>query len=404
VTKRGTRNPFWSIIVDITERKILEKQLLEAQKMEAVGTLAGGIAHDFNNVLQIVLGHAELLMIDADENAPGYEEFHAIRSAAERGADLVHRILTFSRKVDAKIRPVKLNEEVKQAERLLYRTIPKMIEIQTRLADDLKIVNADSSQLEQMLVNLAVNAKDAMPEGGTLVFETKNVPLDEEFCKPHVELEPGVHVRLTVSDTGHGMEKEVLDHVFEPFFTTKRPDKGTGLGLSMVFGIVKMHGGHITCESEPGEGTNFRIYLPVTETKANSRDIRKLPMPSGGAETILVVDDEELIAELAKKILSRSGYNVLTACSGREALEIYRRERANISLVILDLIMPEMGGRECLEELLKIDAQVKVLISSGFAVSGETKTFLNAEAKGMVSKPINTRELLRSIRNVLDGG
>jgi len=251
---------------------------------------------------------------------------------------------------------------------------------------------------------LAVNAKDAMPEGGKLTIETRNVNLDEHYCKSHAEIVPGQYVLIKVSDTGHGMEEEVRQHIFEPFFTTKGLADGTGLGLATVFGIVKMHGGHITCQSELGKGTTFEVYFPVAETaKPEVVGDQKVGAVAGGTETILVVDDEELIRHLAKRILEKSGYSVLTAGSGKEGIEIYARHKSEISLVILDLIMPKMGGKQCLEELLKINPQVKILVASGFAVRGDTKAFLDTEAKGMVPKPFNMRELLRSVRHVLDG-
>ena len=280
-----------------------------------------------------------------------------------------------------------------------------MIEIDLRLDEGLDRVRADSTQIEQMLINLAVNAKDAMPEGGRLAIETRNVNLDEHYCKSHAEIVPGPYVLLKVSDTGHGMEEDVLRHIFEPFFTTKGLADGTGLGLATAFGIVKMHGGHITCESEVGRGTTFSIYFPAAEAgKPDMEEELEVSAVAGGTEKILVVDDEPLIRDLAKRILEKSGYSVLTAGSGKEGIEVYAQHKSDIALVILDLIMPEMGGKQCLEELLKINPQVKALIASGFAIKGDTKSFVDSEAKGTVSKPFNMRELLRAVRHVLDGG
>jgi len=253
-----------------------------------------------------------------------------------------------------------------------------------------------------MLINLAVNARDAMPEGGVLLFGTENVYLDTEFCGMHSECVPGDHVILTVSDTGHGMDKDIRQHIFEPFFSTKKPGRGTGLGLSVVFGIVKIHGGHITCYSEPGEGTTFRIYIPVAENPEPRTTRMAFQMPKGGTETILVVDDEHDIRELAKRTLERAGYQVLLAGTGLQALEVYVKEKDGISLVILDLIMPEMGGKQCLEELLKIDPHVKVLIASGFGVEHATRRFLESSAKGIVRKPFDIKGFLKSVRRVLD--
>ena len=395
---------------DITDRKLaererenLEKRLRESQKMEAVGTLAGGIAHDFNNLLQIISGHAELVETELAGKGLKLSEMDAIVQAANRGADLVRQILTFSRRVDSELDLIDLNREVRYAERLLNRTIPKMIEIELKLDETLKLVRADASQLDQMLINLAVNAKDAMPEGGRLTIETRNIDLGEQHDRMDAELTPGEYVLLKVSDTGQGMSCDVHPRIFEPFFTTKGLADGTGLGLATVFGLVKMHGGHITCDSELGKGTTFSIYFPPASSADThiDKDDKSVTV-AGGNETILVVDDEPLIKELANRVLTKAGYSVITAGSGREALEIYSKKKSEIALVILDLIMPEMGGKQCLEQLIKIDPQVKALIASGFAIKGETKTFVDARAKGKVSKPFNIRDLLRSIRAILD--
>lgn len=389
---------------DLSQRKEMERRLVEAQKMEAVGTLAGGISHDFNNLLQIISGNAELLEIELAQRDLRFTEMDAIRQAAHRGADLVKQILTFSRRVDMKFEIINLNDDVKNTERLLYRTIPKMIGIELMLEDRLHPVRADSTQIEQILINLAVNAKDAMPDGGTLAIKTQNLNVKNQYCKGCGGHFTGQYVLLTVSDTGHGMDEDVLQHIFEPFFTTKGLAEGTGLGLATVFGIVKMHGGHIGCESEVGKGTTFAIYFPAAEThKPDIESIHEATAVAGGTETILVVDDEPMIAELAARMLENAGYSVITASTGREALDIYAQHNSDVALVILDLIMPEMGGEQCLKELLKINPQVKAVISSGFAITGDTKDFLDEEAKGKVAKPFNMRELLRAVRHVLDG-
>jgi len=387
---------------DVTREVLLQKQLQQAQKMESVGTLAGGIAHDFNNILTIVLGYSELLLADKTKGSAEYEEIQAMRQAARRGSDLVKQILTFSRRAEYHPRPMSLNQEVRQAKRLLSRTIPKMIEIDLHLADDLKTIHADPGQMEQILLNLAVNAKDAMPNGGKLAIETKNVYLNDEYCRAHLGVKPGPYVLLVVSDTGHGMEREVVDHIFEPFYTTKQVGEGTGLGLALVFGIVKGHGGHVACYSEPGVGTTFRIYLPaITLEEAPSMDTT-LEMPAGGTETILIVDDEELIGDLGKRILSGAGYTVLMANNGEEALEIYSKKMSDISLVLLDLIMPGMGGERCLRELLKMAPRARVLVASGYSASGPVKQTLEKGAKGFVSKPFQMKQLLHAVRKVLN--
>jgi len=401
-------NPVGSVINlrDISEQKNLEGQLQQAQKMEAVGTLAGGIAHDFNNLLQAIQGYTELLLMRKKEGESDWRELQEVIRASKRGAELTQQLLTFSRKVESKRRPLDLNQEVGELRELLERTIPKMIDVEFKLADNLKMVNADSAHLKQVLVNLAVNAKDAMAEGGKLLIETQSVTLDQEFCRRYAEVKPGDYVLFSISDTGHGMGKETLEHIFDPFYTTKEVGKGTGLGLAIVYGIIKNHEGYITCYSRPEVGTTFRIYLPTIEPEAVPVDVLIVPEPeglaTGGNETILLVDDEEFIRELGVDVLGRAGYTVLTANNGENALELYRQERARIDLVILDLIMPGMGGSKCLEELLTIDPHTRVLIASGYSPDGPTKGALDRGAKGFVSKPYDTNQLLQLIREILD--
>jgi CheY-like chemotaxis protein len=286
---------------------------------------------------------------------------------------------------------------------LLERTIPKMIHMEFRLTEDLKIVNADPGQVEQILMNLAVNAKDAMPEGGKFIVETANVTLDENYCMMHHLAQPGEYVQLTVSDTGHGMNRKTLEHIFEPFYTTKETGRGTGLGLATVYGIVKSHNGHITCYSEPAEGTTFKIYLPAIEFMGKIvRPQEEATISRGGTETILLVDDEEPIRILGAQILEEFGYTVLTAADGESGLQLYQEERDKIALVILDLIMPGMGGKRCLVELLKINPEARVAIASGYSPDGPTREILKNGAKGFVSKPYDIRQMLNVVREVLD--
>jgi two-component system, cell cycle sensor histidine kinase and response regulator CckA len=387
---------------DVTEQIALEKQLLHAQKMEAVGTLAGGIAHDFNNLLTIVSGYTELLLAERSEEDPEYADLEKIGFAAQRGAELVRSLLAFSRKVESKLRPVNLNQSIEQVRKLLFRTIPKMIEIQLNLPPDVSVVSADPAQMEQVLINLAVNAKDAMPDGGKLIFETANIVLDEDYCKTHFVAKPGDYVLITVSDTGEGIDRETLDHIFEPFYSTKGLGKGTGLGLAMVYGIVQQHGGHITCYSEVDVGTTFRIYIPAMGPHVETRARAASEMPVSGTETILLVDDEEFVRDLGIRILERAGYTVLTAANGIEALNVYRMNREKVALVILDLIMPEMGGTQCLRELLKEDPNVKVIVASGFSVDGPAEETIRIGAKAFVSKPYRANQILQVIRRALD--
>ncbi len=399
----GAISGYQGIIRDVSERKRLEQQLRQAQKMEAVGTLAGGIAHDFNNVLTVVLGYSELLLANKELGTANHEDLQKVADAAERGATLVRRLLTFSRKAETNPRPVDLNSQVRQVREMLTRTIPKMIDVDLVLAEDLPAINADPTQLDQILMNLAVNARDAMPGGGTLTIETAPAILDEEYAGTHPESKTGEHVLLTVSDTGQGMDKETLERIFEPFFTTKKAGQGTGLGLAMAYGIVQQHHGRIMCFSEPGRGTTFKIYFPklTGEAKDSEHPPRKHEI-MGGNESILLVDDEQSIRDLGSRILKKAGYRVVTAANGKRALEEYRRRGGEVSLVILDLIMPEMGGKQCLEELRNFNPDVKVLVASGFASKTSPKEALELGAKGFVSKPFNITDLLHAVRDALN--
>jgi len=398
----GTVIEYQGIIRDVTEQRNLQKQLLQAQKMEAIGTLAGGVAHDFNNLLTVVMGFSELLLAEKNQESPEYEDLQKIFHAARNGAELVKRLLMFSRKSEPKPSPMDLNNEIVQVEKMLRRTIPKMIDVKIELSADLPRINADASQMEQILMNLAVNARDAMPDKGKLTLRTDIVTLDEDYCRFHIDAKPGEHVLLEVSDTGLGMDEETTHHIFEPFFTTKETGRGTGLGLAMVYGIVKQHNGHISVYSEVGHGTTFKIYLPAIPADEEPDAEVTGVMPAFGTETVLLVDDEEFVRELGARILAKHGYTVLQAVNGREALDLFKKERSQISLVILDLIMPEMGGTECLKELLKIDPQVKVLIASGYSGDASVKEIIQMGAKGFVTKPFRVKELLRDVRKVLD--
>jgi PAS domain S-box-containing protein len=387
---------------DVTPQKKLEAQFVQAQKMEAVGILAGGIAHDFNNLLQAVLGNAEILIVGESSGDPDFRHVHEIKRAALRGAELVRQLLTFSRKVQSNPRPIHLNQEIRQIEKLLKRTIPKMIEVELNLSEELWTVCADPVQIGQAVMNLAVNAKDAMPEGGKLLIATRNITLDEQFSKSHIGSKPGRYALLTVSDTGQGMEREVLKHLFEPFFTTKEVGRGTGLGLPMVYGIVKSHGGYIECDSEPGRGTLFKIYLPAEEQTVELEEPQQKKKLQGGTEAILLVDDEETLRNLGEAVLTRYGYRVQTAANGERALEIYREQPEKINLVLLDLIMPGIGGLRCLEQLLTINPDVKVVITTGYSSDGPTTAVLESGARKLITKPYASAELLQVVRDVLD--
>jgi len=390
---------------DMTTHMEMERQLRQSQKMEALGTLAGGVAHDFNNILGVIMGYAELAMDAARQGADNGMDIEEIIKATQRARDMVRQILTFSRKVDPNLEPCDLNKEILQIKKVLEHTLPKMIRIKTHLASDLRPVKIDAGQMEQVLINLAANAADAMPDGGELVIETKNQDLDEEYCQGHLEAHSGAYVVLQVSDSGHGMDETTRRRIFDPFFTTKQTGKGTGLGLSSVFGIVKGHGGLIYCYSEPGQGTIFKIYLPAHETEGTRgpSSPAESGVFSGRGETVLLVDDEETLLDLGKQILMGAGYKVIKAVNGEEALAIHRSRGPEIDLVILDLNMPGMGGHRCLLELMARDPGLKILIASGYSVNGAATKSLQAGAAGFISKPYRKDELFKSIRRVLDG-
>jgi len=379
--------------IDTSEEKRLKAELFQAQKRQAVGTLAGGIAHDFNNMLTIILGYSQLLLEDTKEGDPNR-------------ADLVERLLTFSRQTESQPRSLNLNDRIVEIRKLLSKTIPKMVEIELGLAPDLAQINADPAQIDQIVMNLALNASEAMPEGGKLTIETTNVILDDEFCRTHPGIKPGDYVLLSVSDTGGGVDKETAQLIFDPFFSTKERGarKGTGLGLAIVHGVVQQHGGYIECLSGPETGTVFNIYLPRLQPESSLKEARDESIPAGGSETILLVDDEDFIRDLGERYLTRAGYQVVGARDGREALAIYKRSGGDIDLVILDLVMPKMGGKQCLQQLLRIDPQVRVLVASGYS-SGEGAGH-NTEpgARGFVGKPFDMRRLLRAVRDILDAG
>ncbi len=390
---------------DISERKGLEAQLLHAHKMEAIGTLAGGIAHDFNNILQAISGYSQILLMGKDTDDPDYVKLEAIEQSAQKASELTKQLLVFSRKMQSQLRHMDLNGSVEAASRLLERTIPKMIQIDLRLDKGVHPINADPVQIEQIIMNLGVNARDAMPEGGRMILATKNTSLEERYCRTHVGAVKGDYVKLSVSDNGCGMDDQVLEHLFEPFFSTKEAGRGTGLGLAMVYGIVKNHDGYISCSSKPGEGTTFEIFFPVLRVEGEKgMEEKESHQPvSGGHERILLVDDEQTILEVLQDMLNRFGYRTLSADSGERAIELFKSKSKPIDLVILDLSMPGMGGHKCLEELLKIDSNVKIIIASGYSDNKKVQETLSAGAAGFISKPYKYKHILQKVREILDG-
>ncbi|WP_051822213.1 cache domain-containing protein [Desulfonatronum thiodismutans] len=387
----------------------IQAQLLQAQKMESVGILAGGVAHDFNNLLHVMRGNIELLARNPSIDPQGAARLKSVTTSLDRAARLVQQLLLFSRKVESGKEPVDLNQEVREAAQMLERTIPKMIALELRLDPAVRPISGDPVQVEQVLLNLANNAVDAMPDGGRLIIETSNVDLDANFVGGHPGATVGRHVLLTVTDTGCGMDEATLKQAFDPFFTTKEVGQGTGLGLASVYGVVKSHGGLIHCYSEPGQGTTFRVYLPAADSFEAGLDEPLQPKASlktnmdgvNDARTVLVVDDESTIRELTQEALEDFGYVVLHAANGEEALAIYQEHGQTIDLVLLDLNMPGMGGHKCLQELLRLDPAVRVLISSGYSANGQARESLKSGAVGFIGKPYQLKELEAAVRGAL---
>src|SRR5439155_12538393 len=364
------RNIFFELFTeDVTERRGLEQQFRQAQKMEAVGRLAGGIAHDFNNLLMVISGYCEFLLdrIGSDPALRGPAQ--EIASAAERATSLTRQLLAFSRKQLLAPKVMDLNSVVTENLQMLTRMIGEDIDLVMIPAADLGAVRADPGQIDQVIMNLAVNARDAMPQGGRLTIETANVTLDETYARLHAPVRPGEYVMLAISDTGMGMDAETQTHIFEPFFTTKGL-KGTGLGLSTVYGIVKQSGGYIWVYSEPGKGTAFKIYLPRVAESSQSEAVvatsSKTPKAEGGKETILLVEDEDTLRRLAREYLEKQGYNVVDAADGAMALQIAVAHEGVVHLLLTDVIMPGMNGRELAQRMLEIRPNVKVLYMSGY--------------------------------------
>ncbi len=388
---------------DLREKKSLEAQLLQAQKMEAIGILAGGIAHDFNNLLTTIKGYSQILLMDEQLRATEGEALQEIERAASRAGELVSHLLTFSRKVERTSKLVNLNDVIENVTKLLKRSLPKNIELDVKFDTDIASIRTDPVQMEQIILNLAVNAKDAMPDGGKLEIKTENVELSEKESKRFVDAQPGKYVLLSVGDTGYGIPKEMLNKIFDPFFTTKEVGKGTGLGLSIVYGIVKSHKGIIDVESEVGKGTRFKIYLPAEyETGDINVSLEKNNELPGGQEKIMIVDDEESVARVAMQILTRFGYEVVWAHCGEEAIRLFREANDPFDLVILDYMMPKMDGLACMEEIKKIDQKAKILFATGFVSDMPFEQLCELGATDIIQKPFDVNDLLTSVRRALD--
>ena len=385
------------------DRQRLAQQLQEAQKLEAVGKLAGGVAHDFNNVLTAILGSAELLLLDSPPGAPTREELDIIRDAATRAQDLIRQLLAFSARQVLQPVVLDLNHLVKNVGKMLRRLIGEDIKLDSDLAPDLAAVRADPGQLEQVLVNLAVNARDAMPDGGRLAIKTFNAEITGEHVPLPNPIPPGRYVVLQLSDSGVGMSAETQARIFEPFFTTKEQGKGTGLGLATVYGIVRQSGGHITVESAPGAGATFRLYLPrVDEAVTPVAAPGTVAAPAAGRETVLLAEDEPLVRILARRVLEQAGYTVLAAGGGAEALETARRHDGPIHLLLTDVVMPEMSGRDLVRRLGELRPDVPVLYMTGYSEEAIARHGVLDPGTALIQKPFTPAALARKVREVLD--
>lgn len=387
------------LLNDLSDRKKMEAQLIQAQKMEAIGTLAGGVAHDFNNLLMVIKGYVTLMLLDVEPSHPHYEMLKTIEKKVQNGSRLTGQLLGYARKGKYEVRPILLNQLVKETTETFGRT-RKDIVIHLDLSGDLFPLEADPGQLEQVMMNLLVNAADAMPGGGQLFLKTENVT-HSGTKNDLYEVVPGNYVFLSVMDTGIGMDQKTMERIFDPFFTTKELGRGTGLGLASVYGIIKGHNGYINVRSEVGKGATFSIYLPASERKVEAQ-AKKGEEVLMGRETILLVDDEEQVLDVGEKILKTLGYKVLIADSGQKAVEVYRTNRNQIDLVILDLVMPHKGGGETFDALRKIHSEAKVLLSSGYSMNGQTTEILNKGCEGFIQKPFSINELSQKIREILD--
>lgn len=388
--------------IDTTERKMLEEQFRQAQKMEAIGQLAGGVAHDFNNLLTVIIGYCQLAITTLGQGDPLRSQLQEIHTAGQRAASLTNQLLAFSRKQILQPRVLDLNAIVANMSKMLRRLIGENITLVVNLESELGQVKADPGQIEQVIMNLAVNARDAMPEGGRLSIETANIDLNHQYAQEHIGVTPGLYVMLAVSDSGYGMDKQTQARVFEPFFTTKESSKGTGLGLSTVYGIVKQSGGSIWLYSEPGHGTTFKIYLPrVDEAPEVAATLGQLADQGQSWETILLVEDEGMVRKLAFEILQRDGYTVLEASNGGEALLICERHQEPIHLMITDVIMPQMSGQQLVERVMPLHPEMKAMYMSGYTDDAIMHAGLIPNA-AFLQKPFMPDSLLRKVREVLD--
>ena len=384
------------------ERERLERQVQQLHKFETIGRLAGGIAHDFNNVIGAILGWAELCSQEAKPGTQLHERLHRIIDQANRAAGLTSQLLSFARRQFLQPKRIDLNMHVLQSTSLLRRVIGEHITITVETARDLQVTLADPSQVDQILMNLCLNARDAMPDGGRLVLETKNIEITEEYCQTVTYALPGGYVLLSVSDTGVGMDAETIEQIFEPFFTTKEPGKGTGLGLATVYGIVKQHGGFVNVVSEPGKGTTFQIYLPAGTGMAEAREAQSDEKPLKGSETILLAEDHDGLRESAQEMLEALGYRVLLAANGLEAVQLFKANSNRIDLVILDVVMPGQSGPDTYSQLTVGRSDLRVIFTTGYTSEAASLTSLIEKGAGFLQKPYGQRSIGLKIRELLD--
>jgi len=391
-----------AVLLDVTDRRLLEAQLRQAQKMEAVGMLAGGIAHDFNNLLTIITGYGQLVLNTLGAEDPNRSAIEQIMKAGERAAGLTRQLLAFSRRQVLQPKVLEVNQLVSGLGSMLRRLIGEDIELHLLLAPDAGRINADPGQLEQVIMNLAVNARDAMPRGGTLTLETRNVNLDERYAASHLSVRPGAYVLIAVSDTGTGMDRETRAHLFEPFFTTKGQGRGTGLGLSIVFGIVKQSGGNIEVYSEKGRGTSVKVYMPRADQGAIMDAEGAEAHSPRGTETILLVEDEEMVRTLVRETLEREGYKILDASSPEEALRLSQEHDRPIELMITDVVMPKLNGRELADRVAESRPHMKVLYMSGYTDNAVVNSGVLDGQMPFLQKPFTPMALARKVRQVLE--
>jgi PAS domain S-box-containing protein len=388
--------------IDISERKRLEDQLRQSQKMESIGTLAGGIAHDFNNVLTAIIGYGNLLQMKMKGDDPLRHNVEQILASANRAANLTQGLLAYSRKQILNPQPINLNEVIRKVERLLLRLMGEDVELKTILTDSDIIVLADAGQIEQVLMNLATNARDAMPDGGYLYIETQLTDLDEVSAKTRDLRKHGMYAIITVTDSGMGMDEKTRDRIFEPFFTTKDVGTGTGLGLAMAYGIIKQHGGYVEVESEVGMGTTFRIYLPVHQVAAEDILTTGLFPIEGGTETILVAEDDEAVRNLTSSMLEQFGYTVIQAKDGETAVNKFMENRDKVQLLLLDVLMPKKNGKEVYEKIRIFEPDIKALFLSGYTADIMHQKGLIDKGVNFILKPVPMNNLLRKVRAILD--